>query len=177
MRVQAIKPDAMELVLHALTRANELAARVALQYGLRIGDVLRLTRKDVEKGQTTIKEEKTGKRRTIKWTKQLREQLLIECGKVYVFEHRTDYRRHRTRQTVYKDIKRAAKLLHVSGLVGTHSLRKSYAVRKYQACGDMRKVKALLCHSDEAVTMLYALAAECDWTRKKYAPFVPPIHE
>lgn len=163
MRTQALKPDAMELVLHLLTYENRLAARVALQYGLRIGDVLRLTAKDLEHKQVTIKEEKTGKRRRIVWTEQLRAALLRQCGKIYVFEHRTDQHKHRTRQAVYKDIKRAAQLLQVAGCVGTHSLRKSFAVHKYQACGDMRKVKALLQHSDEAVTQLYALASEADW--------------
>lgn len=158
MRTKAIERDTMEHILALLTRRNELACRVALAYGLRIGDVLQLRRWQVEQLSVTIREEKTGKRRRIIWSELLRRQLLAIAGEVYVFEHRTDYKKHRTRQAVWKDIKRASAALRFKGGIGTHSMRKSYAVRKYAACGDMRRVKQLLNHSDEAVTWLYALA-------------------
>ena len=158
MRTKALERDTMEHVLALLTRPNELACRIALAHGLRIGDVLRLRRWQVEQDSVTIREEKTGKRRRIRWTELQRRQLLSIAGDVYVFEGRNDPKKHRTRQAVWKDIRRASEALRLKGGVGTHTMRKSFAVRKYAACGDMRKVKALLNHSNEAITMLYALA-------------------
>lgn len=158
MRTKALEHDSMEHVLVLLTRPNELACRVALAHGLRIGDVLNLRRWQVEQGSVTIREQKTGKRRRLRWSELQRRQLLALAGDVYVFEHRTDPTKHRTRQAVWKDIHRASKALRFNGSIGTHSMRKTFSVRKYAACGDMRKVKALLNHSDETVTMLYALA-------------------
>lgn len=157
MRVKAVRPDTMDNILALLTEPNELACRVALRYGLRIGDVLNLRRWQLEQGSFVIKEEKTGKRRKILVDELLRNRLFAICGKIYVFEHRTNQFKHRTRQAVYKDLIRAQKALRIKG-VGTHSMRKSFAVRKYAACGDLRKIKTLLNHSSEAVTMLYALA-------------------
>lgn len=166
MRTNAVERDTMEHLLALLTRSNEIACRIALAHGLRIGDVLRLRRWQVEQDSVTIREEKTGKRRRIRWTELQRRMLLSVSGSVYVFEGRNDPKKHRTRQAVWKDIKRASEALRLKGCVGTHSMRKSFAVRKYAACGDMRKVKSLLNHSEEAVTMLYALA-ECVESRKK----------
>ena len=162
MRVGAAKPDTMDHILALLTKPNELACRVALKHGLRIGDVLELRTCQVEQCSIVIKEQKTGKRRKIIFDEFERRQLMSICGKVYVFEHRTKQHKHRTRQAVYKDIKRATKALRIKGAVGTHTMRKSFAVYRYKACGDMRKIKALLNHSDEAVTMLYALASEVE---------------
>lgn len=158
MRTKALEKDNMEHVLALLTKPNELACRVALSYGLRIGDVLKLRTSQLLQDSIVIKEEKTGKRRRIRWSEFLRKQLLSVAGDVYVFEHRTDPKKHRTRQAVWKDIKRASKSLRIDGCIGTHTMRKSFAVRKYAACGDMRKVKALLNHSSDAITSLYILA-------------------
>lgn len=73
-----------------------------------------------------------------------------------------DWRKHRTRQAVYKDIKRAARLFRLPAQlqVSPHTARKVYAVAAYQTSGSLKRVQALLQHSDEAVTMLYAMADE-----------------
>ncbi len=157
MRVKAAEGDAMNAILRLLTPENALVCRVCLEQGLRVGDALRLKPADLLKDSFVIHEEKTGKRRKISLSKRLKLDLLGCAGKAWVFPHRTDPMRHRTRQAVYKDIRRAGKVLRVEHL-GTHTMRKTCAVRRYRACGDMRKVKALLNHSNEAVTMLYALA-------------------
>ncbi len=160
MRVQAVALDEMEHLLRLLTPQNEAVCRVCLAHGLRIGDVLRLRPDDVRKHSHTFREQKTGKRRKVVWTEEQRKLCLRWASEVYCFPSRCDDKRHRSRQAVFKDIKRAAAALRISGNLGTHSLRKTYAVQRYKACGDMRKVKSLLNHSDEAVTVLYALASE-----------------
>ena len=42
--------------------------------------------------------------------------------------------------------------------VGPHSARKSFAVDLYHRTGDLEAVRKALNHSDQAVTMVYALA-------------------
>ena len=80
------------------------------------------------------------------------------AGQFYVFEHRLNGREHRTRQAVYKDLRRAATLFGVKQNVSPHSLRKVFAVEEFEKHGNLAKVKKLLNHSSEAVTMLYAMA-------------------
>ena len=158
----AVKPDTMECVLRLMTPQNALACRISLATGLRISDVLNIKTEQLRKDSFTVCESKTGKRRRVTLPRSLRAAALSYSGKVYAFPHRLDELRPRTRQAVWRDVNRAAKALRLGGCVAPHSCRKSFAVRKYAACGDMRKVKQLLNHSSEAVTYLYALAAEVD---------------
>ncbi len=162
MRVSAVKPDTMECILRLLTPENAAACRLALWYGLRISDVLALHPQDVHKASTVVTERKTGKKRKIVWSNDMRELALRYSNKTYCFPSRLDPLKPRTRQAVYKDLKRAQKALRLDGNIGTHSMRKSFAVRKFKATGDVRRVQSLLNHSSEAVTMLYALANEVD---------------
>ena len=159
MRSQWVSDDVMRCILTALMPANRLALIVSLSHGLRIGDVLALKTADVEKGDFTVYEQKTGKRKRIHLGRALQIDLLRQAGQVYVFEGRSTPYRHRTRQAVFKDLKRVANAFRLRG-VSPHSCRKVYAVRNYRAYGDLRRVKRLLNHSDEAVTVLYAMADE-----------------
>lgn len=167
MRTKAIPEDEMEHVLRLLTPQNELVCRVCLAYGLRVGDVLRLRTRQLKQRKITIREQKTGKRRVITLSDKLRRALAVYAGDVYVFPSRCDPLRHRTRQAVWKDLRRAARALRMGHGVGTHSMRKTAAVRRYAACGDLAAVQRLLNHSDVAVTMLYAMA---DFVSQKQQP-------
>ena len=88
----------------------------------------------------------------------MRDDLLKIAGRYYCFEHRINPKKHRTRQAVFKDLRRSAKAFRVSAHVSTHSLRKIYAVDYFKRNGNLKKVQKLLNHSSEAVTMLYAMA-------------------
>lgn len=147
----------LEHVLAALTEPNRVACKVALHTGLRIGDVLALRREQIAP-KVTIIEQKTGKRRTFGLPAWLRQEMLQVAGTTWVFPHRTNPARHRTRQAVYMDIKRAAKAFRLPQVVGTHSMRKVYAVRLLDRYGNIDRVQRALNHSSPAVTMLYAMA-------------------
>lgn len=99
------------------------------------------------------------------------------AGRYYVFEHRLDPRKCRTRQAVNKDLKRAAALFRVKGVnVTPHTARKIYAVGEYERTCDIRHVQKLLNHSSESVTKLYALAdAETAKATKKKTVRLPKI--
>lgn len=150
----------MSHILAALTYENRLAITVSLLTGLRIGDVLNLRSRDLLRDRITITEEKTLKRRTIRLPAQLRDELQGIAGKIYVFENRLSARKHRTRQAVYKDIKRAAKSFRIKSNISCHTARKVYAVSEYKKDFSVARVKKLLNHSTEAVTMIYAIADE-----------------
>lgn len=156
-----VNGDIMSHILAALMPANRLAIVTSIYTGLRIGDVLALKSSDLLKDRFTIKEQKTGKSRRIRLPNKLKSDLLAQAGRYYVFEHRTDPKKHRTRQAVNKDIKRACELFRVSKLnVSPHTARKIYAVEEYHKSGSLKRVQQLLNHSNESVTMIYALADE-----------------
>lgn len=157
-RSEWVDGDVMRHILAALTTENKLAIITSLVTGLRISDVLALRTSEVQRPCFRVTEQKTLKRRQIRLPLQLRLELLKISGKVYVFEHRLDPCRHRTRQAVYKDIRRAARAFRVSARVTPHSARKIYAVSEYQKDLDVKRIKKLLNHDNEAVTMIYALA-------------------
>lgn len=153
--------DLLGHILYALTPTNRLVCIVALETGLRIGDILAFRTSDLKKGSFTITEQKTKKKRRIRLRESIKKELLRQAGAVYVFEHRTDPNKHRSRQAVYVDLKRACKLFRIKGLnIGTHSLRKAYAVDLFKKSGSISKVKSALNHDSEIVTYLYALADE-----------------
>lgn len=161
MRSDAVKISVMSQILAVLTEENRLACTVSLCTGLRISDVLSLRTKEL-KSEFVITEQKTKKRRKIKLDSNLLDELLSISGKIFVFEGRLDARRHRTRQAVFKDLKRAAKALRLSTKlnISPHSCRKIYAVDEFHRTCDIRQIKKLLNHDNEAVTMLYAFADE-----------------
>lgn len=148
----------MEHLLAACMPENREALRLSMDYGLRIGDVLRIPTAAARAGFWSFKEEKTGKRRRVVFSEAHIKAMLSIAGKIYVFEHRSNARKHRTRQAVYKDLRRIAEMFRLRHIT-PHSMRKVYSVERYrQAGGSLQKVQRLLNHDSEAVTALYALA-------------------
>ena len=168
IRADYIEREEMLHILATLTPSNRLVLEVSLTTGLRLGDVLNLKTEHL-KERMTITEQKTGKKRTVRLSKELLERLIVHAGKIFVFPNRLDYKKHRTRQAVWKDLKRSARLFRLpAGLnVSPHSERKIYAVGEFRRTCDISHVKRLLNHSDEAVTWVYAAA---DFLAKKKCP-------
>ena len=163
MRADYIPGDALDKILTAMMPENRLALQASMASGLRIGDVLRLRTAKLAK-RMTVREEKTQKSRRVYWPDDLYLRLLKNSGKFFVFPGRLSERKHRTRQAVYKDLTRTAKLYRLDGHriaehVSPHTARKIYAVEQLRRSGgNVKRVQALLNHSNEAVTMLYAMA-------------------
>jgi len=137
--------------------ANALVCEVCLTTGLRIDDVLDLRTKELAKS-FTVTEQKTRKKKRVTLSADLLKRLQAQAGKYYVFEHRDDARKHRTRQAVYLDLKRAGKCFRLPLTLSPHSLRKAYAVELLKKTGDLEKVKKALNHDNEVVTMIYAFS-------------------
>lgn len=158
MRSEWIPKGEIVHILAGLTPENRLACEVSMITGFRINDVLALKPEQVKKQRFSIREEKTGKIRTVRLPKEIVDRCLACAGQHYVFEGRLNGREHRTRQAVFKDLRRVAKAFRVKENLTPHSLRKIYAVDEYEKHGNLKKVQKLLNHSSEAVTMIYAMA-------------------
>lgn len=156
-KTEYVEAPEMAHVLRLLTYENELVMRVALHTGLRVGDVVRL--RAPVKRQFWIVEQKTQKRRRVNLTQELVDELNKNAGNTrYCFPHRLDPEKHRTRQAVWSDVKRASKALRLPQNVGPHTARKMYAVEELSKKGDLKAVQKILNHDDASVTALYALS-------------------
>lgn len=156
MRTDYLLDKEIELILQLLTYENRLVMRTLLHTGLRIGDVLRL-RTEQLKPNFWITEQKTGKRRQVGLPAQLLADLRESAGREWVFEGQTAGK-HRTRQAVWKDVKRAAEAMRLTTNAAPHSARKVYAVQLLEKYGDIERVRRALNHGNVAVTMVYAMA-------------------
>lgn len=153
-----IDREFVEHCLYALMPANRLVCLLCLETGLRVDDVLSLRTEQLYAPRVTVIEKKTKKRRSFTIKKALLAELQAQAGKVYVFEHRDDVNRHRTRQAVFMDLKRAARAFRIKVNFSPHSLRKVYAVELMRKYGDIERVRKALNHDNDIVTAIYAMA-------------------
>lgn len=165
MKTEYLLHREVEHVLAALMPVNRVVMRVCIHTGLRVGDVLAL-RTDQIAPRFWVTEQKTKKRRIVGLPADLLADMRKIAGKKYVFEHSSDPERHRTRQAVWKDVKRAARAFRLPQNVAPHSARKVYAVDLLAKYGDIAKVQRALNHSGPSVTMIYAMADQL--YRQKY---------
>ena len=156
MRTEYLIDKEVERVLDLLTYENRLVMRTLLHTGLRISDALQL-RPGQLRHNFWITEQKTGKRRQVGLPEPLLSDLLDNSGEYWVFPG-ADPRKHRSRQAVWKDVKRAAAALRLTANAAPHSARKVYAVELLRKYGDIDRVRRALNHGGMEVTMIYAMA-------------------
>lgn len=141
-----------------MRKKSGLALRVCLETGLRIGDVLKMRPDDISGRILSYTAEKTGKAGKKKLSGDLVRELRSISGQKWVFEGRSGSKTgHLTRQAVYLDLKRVSKKLGMQGQISPHTARKTYAVEEFHKHG-LDFVKQELQHSNDAVTLLYALS-------------------
>ena len=156
MRTEYLLAQEVDHVLAALMPQNRLIMELALHTGLRISDILGMTREQL-KPQGWITEAKTGKRRQYGIPADLLRKILAQAGKEWAFPGRSG-KNPKTRQAVWADVKRAAKAFRLPQNIAPHSFRKVYAVELMRKYGDIERVQKVLCHSRPSVTAIYAMA-------------------
>jgi len=162
----------VEHILAALTPANRRVMRVCLATGLRVSDVLSL-RPEQLKNRFWITEQKTKKKRMVGLKNVLIAELKAHSGAYWVFENRLDPKKHRCRQSVWTDVKRAARAFRMPQNASTHSARKIYAVNLAYKFGVSERVKRALNHDRMSTTLIYAMADQL--LQAKYPRlFAPP---
>lgn len=163
MQSRYLEDKELQSVRRLLTAHRWLPFQVALETGMRIGDVLSLRWEDVRGSTITFKAQKTGKLgkaavspETAEWLRRARRRR----GSEWVFPSPRKPGAHLTRQAAWKWFKAAAEAagLEVAG-VSPHSLRKVFAVALCKAEG-LEAAQAALQHSSADVTSLYAFS---DW--------------
>ena len=166
MKTDYILHKELDKVLDLLTPGNRIVMKTAIQTGLRISDVLSLRREKLGR-QFWIVEQKTGKKRRVNLPEALLEEILWQSnGSEWAFPGR-DPGKHRSRQAVWKDVKRAQRAFRLPQNLGTHTARKVYAVELFDRYGDLQRVRRALNHQSLEVTVLYAMADEL--TRRRLA--------
>lgn len=156
MTTEYLYQQEVDRVLSALMPQNQLIVKVMLQTGMRLSDALVLRSEGLStSGWYT--EAKTGKRRRYGIKKPLLEAILEQAGPEWAFPGRK-MGTHKTRQAVWRDIKRASVAFRLPQNVGAHSMRKVYAVQLMKKYGDLERVKRNLNHASGSVTAIYAMA-------------------
>lgn len=156
MRTEYLLQKEVERVLDLLTYENRLVMRVLLHTGLRISDALQLKPEQL-RPNFWVTEQKTGKRRQVGLPEPLLDDLRDSADSEWVFPG-SKPGKHRTRQAVWKDVKRAAAALRLTQNAAPHSARKVYAVELLKKYGDIDRVRRALNHGGLEVTLVYAMA-------------------
>lgn len=156
MTTEYLYRQEVDRVLAALMPQNQLIVRLMLHTGMRLSDALQLRSEGLStSGWYT--EGKTGKRRRYGIPKPLLEAIMEQSGPEWAFPGRKRGT-HKTRQAVWRDIKRAARAFRLPQNVGAHSMRKVYAVRLMKKYGKLERVQRNLNHASASVTTVYAMA-------------------
>lgn len=156
MTTEYLYRQEVDRVLAALMPQNQLIVRLMLHTGMRLSDALQLRSEGLStSGWYT--EGKTGKRRRYGIPKPLLEAIMEQSGPEWAFPGRKRGT-HKTRQAVWRDIKRAARAFRLPQNVGAHSMRKVYAVRLMKKYGKLERVQKNLNHASASVTTVYAMA-------------------
>lgn len=155
-RTHYLNPQLYNKLYAAMQYENALALRTALETGWRIDDVLHLRTCDLSGRKLSCVAMKTGKPDTKVISADLAKRLKQIANNGRLFDGRFG-NKPRTRQAVWRDVKKAAKLIGLGGNIAPHSARKTYAVEDFKAHG-LRRVQDDLQHDRVSTTALYAFA-------------------
>ena len=158
MRSEFVNSDSLRLLTSLMEYENGLALRVCIETGLRIGDVLKIKKRDLDGNKLHFVASKTGKSGTKEISTKLQKELerFWRSPDDFIFKGRGKSG-HRTRQAVYLDLKRACERMGVEGQISPHSARKSYAVKTFHDKG-LNAVQKELQHRNVSDTFLYCLS-------------------
>lgn len=164
LKAEYISREAWLALLPSLRPENARAIAVSLETGLRIDDVLKIRVRhlvdDEERGQGILyRAKKTGKEGFARCSKHLIDLLRMTADEQGICFPAVGGGKsaYRSRQAVWKDLRRAAKNAGIKPHISPHSARKTFAVELYHKQG-IDAVQAALQHGDRNTTNLYALA-------------------
>lgn len=155
-RTSYLNPKLYNKLYAVMQYENSLALRVCLETGLRIDDVLHLRASDLKGRTLFLIESKTKKKakKVISYDLAKRLRQITKNGRI--FDGRFG-NKPRTRQAVWRDVKKAAKKLQLDGNIAPHSARKTYAVEDFHEHGLAQTQKDLQ-HDRMSTTLVYAFA-------------------
>lgn len=156
MKSRYLSSAEIKRLREALTPGEWLPFAVALETGIRIGDIAALKVRSIQADGIHYTAAKTKKRGVAPISAALRKSL-PRAGK-WLFPSPYLSEKHITRQALWARMKRAA---HRAGVemegVSPHALRKDFAVELYKAKG-FAAVMAALQHANAATSEIYAFS-------------------
>jgi integrase len=161
LRAKYIEPETLKKIEKHFNDDEYLPFKIALETGLRIGDICALRWRDIDCDKIKVKAQKTGKIGEWRISMHLAKILALRkkmLGGRYVFPSPRDPRKHISRQALWLRLKTKAKQIgiEIDGL-SPHSLRKVYAVELYRKKG-FEAVKLSLQHDYANTTEIYAFS-------------------
>lgn len=161
-RTHYLSPKLYNKLYAVMQYENALALRTSLETGWRIDDVLHLRTSDLKGRTLSCVAMKTDKADKKVISADLAKRLKQIAAHGRFFDGRFG-NKPRTRQAVWRDVKKAAKRLEIDGNIAPHSARKTYAVEDFKAHG-LKKVQEDLQHDRVSTTLVYAFADLIDKT-------------
>lgn len=155
-RTHYLTPKLYNKLYAVMQYENALALRTSLETGWRIDDVLHLRLDDLKGRTLSCVAMKTGKPDKKVVSADLAKRLRQVANNGRLFDGRFG-NKPRARQTVWKDVKKAAKQLQLDGNIAPHSARKTYAVEDFHEHG-LAETQKHLQHDRLSTTMLYAFS-------------------
>lgn len=156
MRSEYIDGRQWQTMLGSMTGYNALAIAVALETGMRIGDILRLQVTQLRDSSIEFTAAKTGKRAIVHCSEKLIAALRANAVKGVCFPSRSGSASpFRSRQAVWRDVRKAATMAGIVPHVSPHSARKTFAVDLCHKRG-FSAVKEALQHKYDSTTDIYA---------------------
>jgi Site-specific recombinase XerD len=129
--------------------------------GLRVSDILSLQVKDVLEPEITVIEKKTKKKRVIEMDSMISTAIRVHIHKFELrendflfFSSATKKHIPVSRVQVYRVFRNTAAYLGLEG-IGTHSMRKTFAKRHFEAHRDIRALQQILNHKYVSTTIGY----------------------
>jgi len=153
---KSITNEQAEKIIRKMDQMDRLLFRFAIESGLRISDMLKLTVGDIKKTMTVL-ETKSKKDRTFKISGELYTELkkftkYKRRGSILFHSARSSSKpMHRT--TIHRHIKKAVKTLKIDA--SAHSTRKLYAHNVFSETHDIEKVQEALNHKYVTTTCSY----------------------
>ena len=169
-RVKPVLLDEQQFALmNALNRKHpryKLLWLLGTCTGLRVSDVLRLSVSEARQHVWSVTEKKTGKVRVIDFPVDLRDEIdryverfHLKPNDYLIFSRSTRHDIPIGRQHAHYVISRAAASVGLD-TIGTHSMRKTFAVDQYRRTHDLEALRSILNHTYVSTTLTYLVVTE-----------------
>lgn len=128
---------------------------IAIRTGLRIGDVLSLKYEDINSGKLVIREEKTNKPKVVQIHDEILKAIQGKSGYMFKSQKGTILSKQQINRKLKDIFEKQSRTLNIS----SHSLRKTFGRRVYEAQNESEKALVYLSdifnHSSIAITRKY----------------------
>ena len=154
MRVDHISKTDQQKLLKHLSFPHSAIWLIGQHTGLRVSDILTLSRQQLLNGRPTVVCKKTGKHKRVYIPQKARELVVKNSGADKEYPLRV------SRQAVYKAFKAAKEKAGLQSQIGTHSMRKSYAWRLKDKGKSYAYIQSQLQHESIGDTLRYLIDRE-----------------